>query len=419
MAQNGVVAGGGRLRDQISIGVLAASVARDAVDDAVAVTGRQARRSDGKLPPHVMVYFAMAMALFADDDYEEVAARLAGTLSAWGCWGDSWSVPTSGGITRARQRLGAEPLRELFSQVAVPVADQLTRGAFLGGWRMMAVDGFERDAPDSPENAGAFGYSGGGTDRAAFPEVRVVTLSECASRAVVDAEIGAIGGKGSGEQALARRLYARLGEDWLLIADRGFCSFDGWNTAAAAAGALLWRVKADLLLPVLELLPDGSYSSVLFRPGLHDKARAILTAAARAGEDLDGREAVAVRVVEYSVPGRDGDGKDELIALVTTITDPAEAPAQALAEAYHQRQDHEGDGDQIKTRLRGPGRILRSRSPDMVRQEIYGYLLARHAISALICRAATEADIDPGRVKFPRTVRIIRRQGSSPAAFPP
>jgi hypothetical protein len=419
MAHNGVVAGGGRLTDQISIGVLAASVARDAVDDAVAATGRQARRSDGKLPPHVMVYFAMAMALFADDDYEEVAARLAGTLSSWGCWGDSWSVPTSGGITQARQRLGAEPLRELFSQVAVPVANQLTRGAFLGGWRMMTVDGFEWDAPDSRENAEAFGYAGGGTDRAAFPKVKVVTLSECASHAVVDAEIGAIGGKGSGEQALARRLYGRLEEDWLLIADRGFYSFDGWNTAAAAGGALLWRVKADLLLPVLKLLPDGSYSSVLFRPGLHDKARAILTAAARAGEDLDSGKAVAVRVVEYSVPGRDGDGKDELIALVTTITDPAEAPAQALAEAYHQRWEHETGNGQIKTHLRGPGRILRSRSPDMVRQEIYGYLLAHHAISALICRAATEADIDPDRVKFLRTVRIIRRQGSSPAAFPP
>jgi hypothetical protein len=178
-------------------------------------------------------------------------------------------------------------------------------------------------------------------------------------------------------------------------------------------------VKADLVLPVVELLPDGSYFSVLFRPGLHDKARAILTAAARAGEALDDGKAVPVRVVEYSVPGREGDGKGELIALVTTITDPAQASAQALAEAYHQRWEHETGNDQIKTHLRGPGRILRSRSPEMVRQEIYGYLLTHHAISALICRAATEADIDPDRVKFLRTVRIIRRQAPGPAAFPP
>jgi hypothetical protein len=366
-----------------------------------------------------MVYFAMAMALFSDDDYEEVAARLAGTLSLWGCWDGSWSVPTSGGITQARKRLGHEPLRELFAQVAVPVAGQLTRGAFLGGWRLMAIDGFGWDAPDSGENAGAFGYAGAGADRGAFPKVRVVTVSECASHAVVDAEIGPVAGKGSGEQAMARRLHARLEEDWLLIADRGFYSFENWKGAAASGAGLLWRVKADLVLPVLELLPDGSYSSVLFRPGLHDKARRALIEAARAGEDLDQDKAVRVRVVEYTVPGRDGDGKDELIALVTTIGDPAAAPAQPLAEAYHQRWEHETGNDQIKTHLRGPGRILRSKSPDMVRQEIYGYLLTHYAISALICRAATETDIDPDRVKFLRTVRIIRRRVTDPAAFPP
>ena len=95
--------------------MLAAFVPRDAVDDSVAAAGKQARRSDGKLPPHVMVYLVMALALFADDDYEEVAARLTETLTSWGCWDNSWSVPTSGGITQARQRLGYEPLKELFS----------------------------------------------------------------------------------------------------------------------------------------------------------------------------------------------------------------------------------------------------------------------------------------------------------------
>ena len=164
MADNGVVTAGGRLTDWVSLGVLAAFVPRDAVDDAVAAAGKQARRSDGKLPPHVMVYFVMALALFADDDYEEVAARLTETLTAWGCWDDSWSVPTSGGITQARQRLGYEPLKELFSQVAVPVAEELTAGAFLGPWRLMAIDGFEWDAPDTKENAAAFGFAGTGAD---------------------------------------------------------------------------------------------------------------------------------------------------------------------------------------------------------------------------------------------------------------
>ena len=245
MADNGVVTAGGRLTDWVSLGVLAAFVPRDAVDDAVAAAGKQARRSDGKLPPHVMVYFVMALALFADDDYEEVAARLTETLTAWGCWDDSWSVPTSGGITQARQRLGYEPLKELFAEVAVPVAEELTAGAFLGAWRLMAIDGFEWDAPDTPENAAAFGFAGAGADdadRPAFPKVRVVTVSECASHAVADAAMGGVAGKGAGEQSLARKLYRRLDDG--LAADRrpellqlgGLVHGGGLRRGAAVAG---------------------------------------------------------------------------------------------------------------------------------------------------------------------------------------
>jgi len=419
MTDNGVVAGG-RLTDRVSLGVLAAFVPRDAVDDAVAAAGKQARRSDGKLPPHVVMYLVMALALFADDDYEEVAARLTETLTAWGCWDESWSVPTSGGITQARRRLGHEPVKDLFGDVAAPVAEEETAGAFLGQWRLMAIDGFEWDAPDTRENAAAFGFPGAGQgDRPAFPKVRVVTISECASHAVVDAAIGGVAGKGAGEQSLARKLYRRLEEDWLLIADRNFYCWADWCTAADTGAALLWRVKADLTLPVLELLPDGSYRSVLVNPKVKGKARQALIDAARAGQDLDEDRARHVRVVEYEVPDREGDGKGEVIALVTTITEMTAAPGGLLAEAYQQRWEHETGNKQLKTYLRGPGKVLRSRSPDMVRQEIYGYLLTHYAISALICKAATEAGIDPDRVKFRRTVRIIRRRAADPAAFPP
>lgn len=413
------MAAGGRLTDWISLGVLTSSVPRDAVDEAIAVTGKQAKRSDGKLPPHVMVYFVMAMALFAEDDYEQVAARLADTLTGWGCWQDQWSVPTSGGITQARQRLGHEPLHELFAQVAVPVADEMTRGAFLGPWRVMSIDGFEWDAPSSEANVAEFGYAGGSVDHSAFAKVRVVTVSECASHAVVDAAIGGVVGAGSGEQALARRLYPRLDSDWLLIADRNFYNWADWCAAADTGAQLLWRVKADLRLPPLEFYPDGSYRSVVVDRPIRGAARQSLIEAAQAGRDLDPDRARLVRVVEYTVPDRDGDGKDELICLVTTVTDPGAAPAGVLAATYHQRWEHETGNRQLKTVLRGPGRVLRSQSPDMVRQEIYGYLLTHHALSALICRAATEADVDPDRVKFTRTVRVVRRRLADPAAFSP
>jgi hypothetical protein len=211
-------------------------------------------------------------------------------------------VPASGGITQARKRLGPEPLELLFDRVAVPVAGELTRGAFLRGWRLMAIDGFELDVPDTAANAAAFGYPAGAREHPAFPKVRVVTVGECGSHAKVAAQMGPAGGKGSCEQALARRLFGRLEEDWLLIADRGFYNWPDWQAAAATGAALLWRVKNDLRLPVLELLPDGSCLSVVARPVLHDKARAKLIAAARAGEHLDPAQAMRVRVIEYEIP---------------------------------------------------------------------------------------------------------------------
>jgi hypothetical protein len=415
MTQTGVVAGG-RLTDWISLGVLASWVPRDAVDEAIEATGKTARRAGGKLPPHVVTYLVMALALFADDDYEEVAARLTETLREWGCWDDAWEVPTSGGVTQARQRLGFEPLKELFAQVAVPVAEEETPGAFLGTWRLMAIDGLEWDAPAKQANIAAFGPAG--EDTAAFARVRVVTISECGSHAIVDARIGGVAGKGAGEQSLARPMLRRLEEDWLLIADRNFYNWDDWCVAADTGAALLWRVKADLRLPVLQLLPDGSYRSVLVSPKIRGKTRQMLVEAARRGEDLEEDKARHIRVIEYEVPDREGNGKGELIALITTITDPRQAGAGVLAHAYHQRWEHETGNRQLKTYLRGPGRVLRSESPDMVRQEIYGYLLTHHAISALICQAATAAGIDPDRVKFKRTVRILRRRVADPAFSP-
>lgn len=407
------------LPEWISLGLLARSVPREEVDAAVAAHGRQAKRAGGKLPPHVVAFFTMALALYGNDDYEEVMTRLSETLSWWGCWEEEWQVPTAGGITQARARLGWEVMATLFDRVAVPVAEELTRGAWLGRWRMMAIDGFMWDAPDTPENVEEFGRSGSGERASAFPQVRVVTLSECGSHAVVGAQMGACAGEGSGEQSLARGLYRQLDEDMLLMADRNFYSFADWCLAADTGAALLWRVKANLTLTPLRSYADGSYLSVVVSPQVRGAARVRLLDAVRAGEAVDESLARIVRVVEYEVPDREGDGKGELICLVTTILDPAQAPAGQLAAGYHERWEHETGNDQLKTHLRGPGRVLRSKKPALVRQEIYGYLLTHYAVSALICEAATAADIDPDRVKFARTVRIIRRRVADSAAFPP
>lgn len=407
------------MTDWISIGVLASSVPRDAVDEAIAACGKQAKRSDGKLPPHVMVYFAMAMALFADDDYEEVLARLSETLAGWGCWDTGWQMPGSGGITQARQRLGPQPLEQLFGEVAQPVCESLTRGAWLAGRRLVSIDGFEWDVPDSEANAAYFGYAGGTANPSAFPKVRVLTLVESGSHAAFGARIGPTSGKSSGEQSLARELYPLLEPDMLLLADRNFYSFTDWCAATEGGADLLWRLAEGVTLPLVVMLDDGSYTSVVFAAHVRRPERDRILADVRAGRPIDQRKARLVRVIEYQIPDRGQDTDRELICLLTTILDPKDAPAQVLAQGYHDRWEHETGNDQIKTHLRGPGRVLRSHSPDMVRQEIYGYLLTHYAISALITRAATEADIDPDRVRFLRTVRIVRRRIDDPAAFSP
>jgi hypothetical protein len=211
-------------------------------------------------------------------------------------------------------------------------------------------------------------------------------------------------------------MLAGLDEDWLLIADRNFYNWDDWCTAADTGAALLWRAKADLGLPVLDLLPDGSCRSVLANPKIKGKAREQLVQAARRGEDLDPGKARPVRVIEYEIPDRDGDGKDELIALISTITDPRQAPAATLAQAYHERRENETGNRQLKTYLRGPGRVLRSQSPDMVRLEIYGYLLTHYAISVDNQRADP-----PGRHRSrhrPGPGQVQAPSGSSAAGAP-
>jgi hypothetical protein len=411
---------GSRLSDWISLGVLVSRVTRDAVEEAVEATGKTAKRKGGKCPPQVMVYFVMGLALWAEEDYEEVWAQITKTLAGWGCWDEEQARVTAGGLTQARQRLGHEPVKETYAQVARPVATLDTEGAFLGPWRKMSIDGLEWDLPDTKANAAEFGYPADKNGvRAAFPKARVVTIGECASHCTVLAAIGPCTSKGSGEQALARELYPRLRDDWLLIADRLFYGFEDWCAAADTGAALLWRVRSDLILHPLEFFPDGSYLSVVISPKVRGGARTRLLDAARAREDLDPARARYVRVTEYEVTDREGDGKDEIIALITTITEWTAAPAPELASAYHERWEHETGNRQVKTFLRGPGKILRSESPDMVKQEIWGYLLTHYALTALICTAATAAGTGPDRVKFKRTVRIIRRKAAGPAAFPP
>jgi hypothetical protein len=181
--------------------VLVDAVPRDLVDEAVAVCGVREKRSDGKLPAHVITYLTLALCLFAEDDYTEVATKVTGSLDRWGCWDAAWTVPTASAITQARKRLGRKVFPELFERTCGPVAGEpgpaavaalgTARGAFLRRWRLLAIDGFEVDLPDSKENAAEFGYAGSGENRSALPKARAVALAECGTHAFVAAEVDA------------------------------------------------------------------------------------------------------------------------------------------------------------------------------------------------------------------------------------
>jgi hypothetical protein len=385
-----------RLPDRIAIGLLTVTFPPELVDRVVAETGRVQQRSR-LLPSRVVVYYVLAMCLFFGQGYEEVARLLTEGLAYARRWSGSWRVPTTAAIARARARLGPEPLRALFDVVCQPLATGEIVGAFYRSWRLVAVDGTTFDLPDTAANAAFFGRPGSprGEGAGAFPQVRVTALGECGTHAIFAAALGPLAVH---ETALARRLFTRLQAGMLMIADRGFAGFDLWRAAMASGADLLWRVKNSAVLPVAEQLADGSYLSHIY--AARDKRRHA--------------DPVMVRVVEYTLAG-----SATVYRLITTILDPAQAPAADLAALYAQRWEFEISLGELKTHQGAPRMVLRSQAPGGVEQEVYGFLLVHYAIRALMHQAALDAGVDPDRVSFTRTLRLTRRQVPAQAALSP
>jgi hypothetical protein len=412
----GMTGASAKLTDHISVGVLTRLFPRDLVDEVIAETGTRERRSR-LLPAHVVVYYVLAMALFFGEGYEEVMRRLVGGLQFLRNWSGNWRIPTTSAISQARARLGVAPLEELFDRVARPMARPGTRGAWFRSWRIMAIDGVVLDVPDTAENNEEFERASGGRGEGAFPVVRVVALGECGTHAIVAA---ALGTWSTGERTLAPQLLPALEPNMIVVMDRGFYSYQLWVGALRTGAALVFRVGANLQLPVLELFPDGSYRSVLLDPRRQSPIR---KRARKAGAGPHGdlsileTSGLPCRVVEYSVTGR-GES-EEIICLITSILDPDAAPAHELAALYHERWEFELALDEIQIHQLGQGRVLRSKSPAMVRQEIWGILLTHYAIRHLMHEAADTADVDPDRLSFIRSLRLIRRQATGQAGFSP
>lgn len=393
----------------MSLGALTRVVPRFVVDEVLAETGRREKRSRS-LPAHVVVYFVLALSLFCDG-YEEVIRKLVNGLRFARVWSREWAVPTTSALSQARTRLGEAPLRALFDRVAVPVAGPGMPGAWLGRWRVMAIDGVMIDVPDTPENVACYDKPTGGTRRP-FPQTRTVGLSEVGTHALVAVELGTMH---DGERALAGALTSRITDDMLILADRGFYSFDLWRDYLGTGAALLWRLWSTVRLPVLQVLADGSYlSEVTNQPrGAHTRISLHLAPHPRYATHIP------VRVVEYRVDGhRDPGGQSTTFRLITTILDPDQASAAELAAAYHERWEMESAFREMETYLR-LGKGIRSRTPELVRQELYGLFLVHYAIRAFIAEAADTVDIDPDRISFTRALHIVRRRITDPAAFSP
>jgi hypothetical protein len=345
-----------------------------------------------------VVYFVIALALFMQSSSREVLRCLLEGLQ-W-LLGPSAAIKVTGksGISQARTRLGWEPMQQLHDEVVKPIAVPATRGAWYRNWRLVSLDGSTLDIADEPANEKAFGRPGSSRGSSAFPQIRFVSLVENGTHVLFGSQLA---GYGTSEIALTRAILSKLQPGMLCLADRNFFGYALWDQARATGADLLWRVKTQIRLPCEQRLSDGSYLSRIY-PSEKDRRHKT--------------NSIKVRVIDYQLGVEDAE---PLYRLVTTILDHEQAPATELAALYHERWEIETALDELKTHLRGADIVLRSKTPDLVRQEFYGLMMAHFAIRGLMHEAALKADVDPDRLSFLHAVRVVRRKLGGFAAVPP
>lgn len=386
---------GSRATDFVSLGMLSKYVPAQKVDEVLRETGRQSQRHR-QLPAQVMVYYVLALALYMEVSYGEVLRCLLEGLEWLGFPTQAWRQTGRSSISQARQRLGPDPLRRLYEDLAGPIAEPETQGAWYRGWRVVSLDGSHLDIADTQANEAHFGRPAsprGG--RSGFPQMRFVVLAETGTHVLFGAQAG---GYRTSEYELAHKVITRLQPGMLCLADRGFYGYELWQKATQTGADLLWRVQKSLRLPVLKVLSDGSYLSQIYAS---EKAR-------RHNQGL------WVRIIKYRI-----EGVDEIYRLITTLLDHESAPAEELAKLYHERWEIENAFDELKTHLRGRQVVLRSKTPSLVEQEFYGLLLTHYALRRVMHEAALKGRADPDDISFVHTIRVIRRKLPLLVSSPP
>ncbi len=399
-----VLGAGARLSDYLSASLLARVYAPELVFQMLDRHGVGSQRTRS-LPALVTSYYCMALSLYPEAAYEEVFSVVAQGL-AWLQGSQAVESVAKSSISAARRKIGYAPLKSIHETACVALAQpDIQPHAFYAGLRLVAIDGSNFEIPDEAANVAAFGRPGSRTGRAAYPQAQCAVLVECATHAILGANIGAYR---CTEWTIFEPLLARLGPDMLCLADRGFRGYPHWKAARDTGAQLLWRGAANQQLPVVMPLADGSYLSAIY-PDLKSRRK-------RSG-------AIVVRVIEYRLPGVTdevaGAGQAQRYRLLTTLLDPDQAPALELAALYHERWEVEAVFDELKTHLVQRRRTLRSKTPDGVRQEFFGWVLAHYAVCWLMHQAASAHRLQQRQLSFTGHVHLLRRAQPRSGAFPP
>lgn len=397
-----VLGSGARLSDFLGASLLARVYPPGMIGQILDDQGCNSKRIRS-LPAVSGTYFCMALSLYPEAAYEQVFAVVSQGLS-WMQGQDAEVSIAKSSVSEMRGKIGYVPLQKLIDQACVPLADKKRHpDAFYCGLRLVAIDGSNLEVSDEADNIKAFGYPGSRTGHAGYPQAQCAVLVECASHAIIAANLGAYR---SSEWSICAPLLNRLDASMLCLADRGFNGYAVWEAARATGAQLLWRCANNRKLPVLKALGDGSYLSTVYPAStLSKKQRQASTAG------------VVVRVIDYALPN--ATAAESRYRLLTTLLDETKAPARELATLYHQRWEVEAVFDELKVHLLQKRRVLRSKTADLVRQEFYGWVLAHYAVRWLMHQAATEHRERDRDLSFAANVQLLKIAQPQSGAFPP
>lgn len=391
---------GHRFSDTISFAVISRFIPCDKIHSVLAHSNKSTKRNR-LLPAHIMIYYIIALGFYFESSSRDVLRFLLGSLRDLLPNGSVIPTACKSAISQARTRIGKEPIIALYDEIVQPLAKENTKSAYYRGRLLVVIDGSKIDVADTEENTNYFGKQkyggfGGVKGEGAFPLMRFLSLVEVGTHIIFETVYSKFS---TSEFNLGKMILEKVKPNMLVLADRLFFSYETWKISVEKGADLLWRIKKNTKLIIIEDLPDGSSLAKIFPPERDRR------------NDSNG---IVVRLIEYRIKG-----KNELYRLITTMLNHDEAPAEELAALYSERWTVETVYDELKNHTREKKVLLKSKTPDLVIQEFYGLLLAHYAIRGVMHEAALQAELPPDRLSFVHSVRVVRRRLKNFSGFSP